>query len=89
MVNNYGPLPAGTYTIGSEQDNVLRNGKTRDDSMRLYSDPGTWTYERGGLLIHDDNGVHNHSASEGCIVMDKKIRNKIGNSHDHILRVVP
>jgi hypothetical protein len=40
------------------------------------------------FFIHGDNVKHDHSASEGCIVLDGTIRQKIADSGDHVLNVV-
>jgi len=57
--------------------------------MRLTPDPANEMYGRGGFLIHGDNGRGNQSSSEGCIILNRNIRNQIGNSGDDVLRVVP
>jgi YD repeat-containing protein len=41
------------------------------------------------LRIHGDNAAHNHTASTGCIIEGPNVRNRIANSNDNCLKVVP
>ena len=86
--SNGGPLPQGTYVIGPQQLNVTNVGTRLPASMRLIPDPLNDMFGRKGFLIHGDNGDGDQSASEGCPIIPKNIRNRIGNSNDKILRVV-
>ncbi len=88
-VPNTGPIPRGTYTINQQQDNTTNSGTNLPASMRLTPNDGTDTFGRGGFLIHGDNANGNQSASEGCIILNRNVRNAIGNSGDNRLRVVP
>lgn len=45
-------------------------------------------YERNLFRIHGDNKSHNHSASEGCIVLGPDARRIISKSLDRNLSVV-
>jgi RHS repeat-associated protein len=85
--SNTGPIPQGTWHIDHQQDNITGAGHKLPASMRLDPAPGTTT--RGGFLIHGDNARRDHSASNGCIILNKDIRNQIGRSGDNMLRVVP
>ena len=84
-----GPLPQGLYAIAPQQNNTTGSGTTLPGSMRLVPDPGNEMYGRSGFLIHGDNSRGNQSASEGCMVFNRNIRDQIGSSEDNILRVVP
>jgi hypothetical protein len=86
-VPNTGPIPQGTYTIDPQQNNTTGSGTSLPASMRLTPKDGTNTFGRGGFLIHGDNKRKNKSASEGCVILDRTIRNQIGNSDDDVLRV--
>jgi hypothetical protein len=55
--------------------------------MRL--NPKDVDTDRSGFLIHGDNGRENQGASDGCVIMNRNVRNRIGNSGDNILRVIP
>jgi RHS repeat-associated protein len=82
-----GPIPEGKYTIGKQQDNVTGSGTKLAASERLTPSAGNDMHGRGGFLIHGDNSSHNNSASEGCIVTDRSVRDAIGNSGDKTLTV--
>ena len=90
-VPNVGPLPQGYYTIGSEQTNYIHGGRVALlNSMRLTPDPSNEMFGRGGFLIHGSaTNDTNRESSEGCPVLNKKIRNKIGTSKDNCFIVVP
>ena len=88
-VPNVGPIPQGTYTIEPQQNNVTSSGTRLLGSMRLTPDPANQMRGRGGFIIHGDNAARNQSASKGCPVFDKDVRDQIGNSGDNILTVVP
>ena len=45
--------------------------------MRLTPNPGTNTFGRGGFLMHGDNSLLNHTASEGCIIAPRGIRDLV------------
>jgi len=51
---------------------------------------GTDTFGRSGFMVHGDNQALNHSASEGCIVAPRFIRDQIaaGLSVCSVLEVV-
>src|SRR5882724_3374991 len=50
--------------------------------IRLTTD----TFGRDGFLIHGDN--RDHTASQGCIIMGRDVREEIWNSGDRDLQVV-
>jgi len=79
-----GPIPEGHYTIGPIFNNV---GKTGPGSMRLMPSGKNEMFGRSGFLIHGDNSHHNFSASEGCIIFGKSVRDKISTSGIHNLEV--
>ncbi len=80
---NVGPIPQGTYTIGNAYDTRTHGPHV----MRLTPAPGTNTLGRDGFLIHGDNV--RHDASQGCIVIDRATRDRISQSVDRQLQVVP
>ncbi len=80
---NLGPVPQGTYTIGSPHDTSTHGPHV----MRLTPFPGTQTYGRDGFLIHGDNVLHD--ASQGCIILDRAVRNRISSSGGNRLNVLP
>jgi hypothetical protein len=45
-------------------------------------------FGRDGFLIHGDNSAMNHTASEGCIILTRDIRQRISDSGDTQLTVI-
>jgi RHS repeat-associated protein len=88
-VSGIGPLPTGNYSIRPMQNNTTGSGVLLRSSMRLTPDPTNDMFDRAGFLIHGDNSRNNHSASEGCIILNLAARNQIAHSDDHCLQVVP
>jgi RHS repeat-associated protein len=86
---NVGPIPQGDWKIEPQKDNVTGQGHKLPASMRLDPSKDTDTFGRSGFLIHGDNSQQNHSASNGCIILDRPTRNQIGGSGDNNLTVVP
>jgi RHS repeat-associated protein len=86
---NVGPIPQGDWKIEPQKDNVTGQGHKLPASMRLDPSKNTETFGRSGFLIHGDNSQQNHSASNGCIILDRPTRNQIGGSGDNNLTVVP
>jgi RHS repeat-associated protein len=87
IVPGLGPIPTGTYAMGPELDNVTGSGHTLKGSIRLTPDSSNWMYGRGGFLIHGDNARNDKSASEGCIIVPRAVRDKMGRSSDKTMRV--
>ena len=83
-VHNYGPLPKGRYTISS----AFRHNTKGPVCMRLAPHAGNDMHGRDGFLIHGDNKLMNHTASEGCIVASLTIREDIAQSIDRELLVI-
>lgn len=62
-----GPIPIGSYTFGPGF-----NGRLGKPEFRLKPINPTWfpaNRDPGSFLIHGDNDEHNHTASNGCIVL--------------------
>ena len=86
-VPNMGPIPVGTYRVGSAFDHPQCGPLT----MRLTPEPGTDTFGRDGFCIHGDTGAMNHTASHGCIVVAPGPRAMIAREQqqDNLLNVAP
>ncbi|MGH9519912.1 MAG: tlde1 domain-containing protein [Terriglobales bacterium] len=84
---NQGPIPRGTWIIGPQRDHHLIGGKTLFGAMELAPAVGNTT-RRSDFLIHGDSVAHDHSASKGCIVLPRDVRNVIARSGDTVLQVV-
>ena len=78
-----GPLPVGTYDIGAP----ITHPRLGPVSMHLSQTSGE-DFGRDGFWIHGDNGLGNQSASEGCIVMARDVREQVADSGDMDLAVV-
>lgn len=83
-VHNAGPIPRGSYTIDAPVDTATHGPYV----LRLEPDAGNDMCGRAGFLIHGDSASHPGSASEGCIILGRAIREKIWESDDHALEVV-
>jgi hypothetical protein len=83
-----GPIPRGDYTIENQRDNTTGAGLRLPGSMRLTPSSRNNMHGRAGFLIHGDNSRGDRSASQGCIVFNRAVRNQIANSGDDCLKVV-
>jgi hypothetical protein len=82
-VKNVGPIPRGTYTIASPYNSK----KVGPFALPLKPDPKNVMHGRSAFLIHGDNS--SGTASEGCIILGRMMRDKIAYSTDRVLKVVP
>jgi hypothetical protein len=82
-VHNIGPIPVGQYTIGEPSDTKTHGPYV----LHLTPDPANEMFGRSGFLIHGDSVVHPGTASEGCIIMPRTVREKIWVSADRDLVV--
>ena len=83
-VSQVGPLPRGTYTISAPQNSPHTGPYTLD----LTPDPGNQMFGRADFRIHGDSIEHPGTASEGCVITARSIREHIWTSGDHELQVV-
>lgn len=81
---NVGPIPRGTYVIGSPR-NSPSTGKF---VMDLYQNV-TLISGRSAFQIHGDTSCGCQRASQGCIVLGLSTREQIAFSGDNILKVTP
>lgn len=79
-----GPLPTGFYTFGD----VVDHSQLGPCAITLIPDSRNTMYGRGGFYIHGDNQAMNHSASDGCIIAPRNVRDEIVSSGDKQLAVV-
>lgn len=77
------PIPEGTYTIGPAFTHPGKGPVV----MALEPDPSNQMFGRSGFLIHGDNFKMNHTASDGCIILSRPIREQIDGSDDRVLIV--
>lgn len=83
-VHNVGPIPEGLYLIRQPQHTVTHGPYV----LPLLVDPANKMFGRYGFLIHGDSVIEPGSASEGCIILPRDVREKIWNSGDRDLQVV-
>lgn len=77
-VHNVGPIPVGRYTIGEPCDTQTHGPYV----LRLTPDEGNEMCGRAGMLIHGDSVAHPGTASQGCIIMARAVREQVWNSGD-------
>ncbi len=77
-----GPIPVGKYTIGAPRDSE----KVGPYALPLEPMKGTVTKGRGDFMIHGDN--KDHTASKGCVIVPRKVREAVWKSGDRTLIVI-
>lgn len=79
-----GPIPRGSYRVCAAFDHA------RLGPCVMFLEPmkGTQTFGRGGFFIHGDNYLLNRSASSGCIVLARGLRETIAKERPLTLVVV-
>ncbi len=82
-VIGHGPIPQGDYEIGP----AFADPHKGPDVMRLIPNPANEMFGRDAFLIHGDNAAMDHSASDGCIILDHPFRVTIAASEDRDLTV--
>ena len=83
-VKDVGPIPVGKYRIGSPFDTMTHGPFV----LPLAPHQGNEMFDRSGFLIHGDSVVNPGSASEGCIIQARNVREMIAASGDPELLVV-
>lgn len=83
-VQMVGPLPRGLYTSGKPFDSPRLGPYV----IPLYPDHNNEMFGRSGFRIHGDTHALNHSGSEGCIVVARKIRELFATTEDNDLLVI-
>ena len=82
-VKNVGPIPQGIYTIGQ----AYNSAKVGPFALQLTPDPSNDMGGRSAFLIHGDNRTG--TASEGCIILGRMVRDRLNYSAERLLKVVP
>lgn len=94
FVSKTGPLPCGFYTLEDPVNTEADHTKWSHPHLGAYAiplepDSDNEMGGRSGFFHHGDNGDHNQSASEGCIVHSPSAdRMGLYNAGDHRLQVV-
>jgi hypothetical protein len=79
-----GPIPRGAWTIGTFFDDPGGKGPI---VAHLKPWCSTETYGRSGFMVHGNNAALNHTASEGCIILPRVVRELVRASGDTELDV--
>lgn len=83
-LKNLGPLPKGEYRIGPP----FTSPSVGPYALPLIPNPANEMHHRSLFRIHGDSAKTPGAASNGCIVMQRAVRELIWKSDDHLLRVV-
>jgi len=83
-VPRVGPIPRGLYTISVPFDSPSHG----PCAMHLIPDAGNEMFGRSGFLMHGDSIERPGCASEGCIIMQRAVRDRVAGSADKRLLVV-
>jgi len=79
-----GPIPCGMWRIGHSRTSHNTGPITMDLTPVGHDANG-----RSLFRIHGDNSAMNETASRGCIILGRSIRQVIAMSNDHDLQVYP
>jgi hypothetical protein len=74
-VRDVGPIPCGEWTIGDEFKH-----ETKGPIVMRLTPVGHKAHGRDGFLIHGDNSKMDRSASNGCIILSRELRERISKS---------
>lgn len=80
-----GPIPVGAYHIGPPKSPPDHLGPL---AMPLTPKPGNDAHGRSAFFMHGDNAAANHTASDGCIIMSRAVRQAVADSPDRDLEVI-
>jgi len=89
-VAGVGPLPRGHYRIGTPRTSQ-RTGPYAMDLYPIDATPNDTRHDttgRSAFQIHGDSVRAPGTASSGCIILPRVIRERIWKSGDHDLEVV-
>jgi hypothetical protein len=84
-VPNVGPIPRGDWTIAGPPVDSKDHGPY---VLKLNPAPSTETHGRSGFLMHGDSKEHPGSASHGCVILPRAVREEVWQSGDRELEVV-
>jgi len=84
-VPNVGPIPRGNWAIVGPPVDTHDHGPY---VLRLEPAAETETHGRSGFLIHGDSKTRPGTASQGCIILPRAIREQVWQSGDRELEVI-
>jgi hypothetical protein len=85
QVHNVGPIPKGDWTIVGPPVNTREHGPY---VLKLEPGAETTTFGRSGFLMHGDSKEAPGTASQGCVVVPRTVREQVWKSGDRDLEVV-
>lgn len=80
-LQNEGPIPKGRYTFLTPVTHPVLGPV----AFKLFPDASNEMFGRRDFWIHGDNPTH--TASHGCIILDRPTREHLAASRDHTLTV--
>jgi len=83
-IHQVGPIPCGLYSMQAPHDSQTHGPFV----IPLIPNPENEMFGRDGFLIHGDSKHAPGTASLGCIIQARDVREKVWNSGDHVLQVV-
>ena len=84
-VSNVGPIPRGDWRIAGPPINTAEHGPY---VLALEPAAETQTFGRSGFLMHGDSVQSPGSASHGCVIMPRAVREQVWGSGDRALEVI-
>lgn len=78
-IQDLGPIPVGTYTMGRIADVTHPDGSSLKSAIALTPDPKNTMCGRFGFYIHGESKAHPQWASGGCIIVGLEFRRKISS----------
>lgn len=82
-LHGIGPIPIGRYKIAA----MVAESSHGPYALVLIPDPANEMFGRSGFLIHGDNIHLPGTASHGCIIQSRPVREAVWTSGDHELMV--
>lgn len=73
QIHGVGPIPKGDYSIGTPID----HSQLGPFAIPLSAKSGTETFGRSGFYIHGDSISAPGSASHGCVILARAVRDAI------------
>lgn len=83
-IHDLGPIPEGVYLIGGPHDTVTHGPFV----LTLTPDSKNQMHGRTAFLIHGDSVISPGTASNGCIIQARTVREDIARSLDKQLKVI-
>lgn len=83
-IPNKGPIPPGRYTIEAPRDTETHGPFV----LGLAPHPENEMFGRSAFLIHGDSVSKPGTASQGCVIQPRAVRERVWASGDRELEVV-